>query len=243
MSGLKSDEERAPTKLGFAPIAKKHNLAIVFNDVSPRGIDDTCPEAIQDDWTWGYGAGHYCDATQMPWKRHFNMYTYITKELPELIESYFPCDPARKSITGFSMGGNGSMVCAIKNPGKYKSCTAITPIVPTLSPLFGSKAMPAYFGNMKAARAYCAVSLLNDGGKNVKLPPGFITYAGLDQWGAENMLEDVMEEAVRKNGHDFPIKMMEGYNHSYFMGSACIEEHLIFHAAHLNGGRIVTANL
>ena len=178
LSGLTSTEENAPTKSGFAPIAKKHNLAIVFNDVSPRGIEDTCPEAIQDDWSIGCGAGYYCDATQMPWKRHFNMYTYMTKELPELVEKNFPCDPARKSITGFSMGGNGAMVCAIKNPGMYKSCTAISPIVPTQSPKFGSKtALPSYFGSVEGGRPYCAVSLLNDGGENVSLPPGFITYA------------------------------------------------------------------
>ena len=131
LAGLTSTEENATTKVGYGPLAKKHNIAMVFNDVSPRGIDDTCPEAKQGDWSIGYGAGYYCDATQMPWKRHFNMYTYMTKELPELVEKYFPCDPARKSITGFSMGGNGAMVCAIKNPGMYKSCTAISPIIPT----------------------------------------------------------------------------------------------------------------
>lgn len=44
------------------------------------------------------------------------MYSYVTKELPELVNSHFNVDPTKKSITGHSMGGHGALVCALKNP-------------------------------------------------------------------------------------------------------------------------------
>ena len=86
---------------------------MVFPDTSPRGIDEACPNA-GDEWTVGYGAGHYCNATQAPWNQHFNMYTYVSEELPNLVERYFHVDSERRSVMGFSMGGNGALICAAK---------------------------------------------------------------------------------------------------------------------------------
>lgn len=153
---------------------------MVFPDTSPRGVDAACPEAGNDDWTLGYGAGHYCDATAAPWSQHFNMYTYVTKELPELVEKYFPVDPTRKSVTGFSMGGNGAIIAAAKNPGMYKSVTAFAPFVPMQSVKFAHNTLPKYFGNMDGAKPYDCVEVLNAGGKDLQLPPGFIDYASAD---------------------------------------------------------------
>ena len=230
LAGLTCSEENGATKSGFAPYAKKANIAMVFPDTSPRGVDEDCPEAGSADWTVGYGAGHNCDATQEPWKKHFNMYTYITKELPELVEKYFPCDPARKSITGNSMGGNGALICAIKNPGMYKSVTAFCPYVPCQSVKFAHNALPKYFGSIEGGKPYDCAELLNAGGKNITLPPGFITYAGCDQF-EEALARPALAEAIGKNGHDIPIYIEEGYNHSFFFISSFIEQHINFHAA------------
>ena len=235
LSGLTCTEENAPTKSGFAPFAKAANIAMVFPDTSPRGLTD-CPEAGDSDWTYGYGAGHYCDATAEPWKKHFNMYTYVTKELPELVEKHFPVDPERKSVTGFSMGGNGALIAAIKNPGKYRSVSAFAPFVPTQSQKFAGAALPKYFGDVEEAKPYDCVELLNAGGKDVKLPPGFITYASADQFD-EALARPALAEALGQNGHDIPIRLEEGYNHSFFFISTFIEEHINFHAAELHAGR------
>lgn len=45
LAGLTCNWENAPTKSGFAAHAKKRNIAMVFPDTSPRGVDATCPEA------------------------------------------------------------------------------------------------------------------------------------------------------------------------------------------------------
>lgn len=90
MAGLTSTHENAAQKSGFATHAKKHGIAVVFPDTSPRNIDNYQPIDIKDSWSVGYGAGFYCDATAEPWSKNFNMYTYITEELPRVIEAYFP---------------------------------------------------------------------------------------------------------------------------------------------------------
>lgn len=44
------------------------------------------------------------------------MYSYITKELPFIVNNFFNVDPERKGITGHSMGGHGALTIALKNP-------------------------------------------------------------------------------------------------------------------------------
>lgn len=100
---------------------------MVFADTSPRDINSSCPEADLE-FEVGYNAGHYCDATQEPWNRHFNMYSYVSEELPRLVEKYFHVASDRRSITGYSMGGNGALICAAKRPDQYRSVTAFCPI-------------------------------------------------------------------------------------------------------------------
>ena len=57
------------------------------------------------------------------------MYSYITKELPNLVNGHFNVDATKKSITGHSVGGHGALVIALKNPSEYISVSAFSPIV------------------------------------------------------------------------------------------------------------------
>ena len=84
LSGLTCSDENARTKAHFAQEAGKVGLAVVFPDTSPRGVD--IPTQDDSSWDFGSGAGFYVDATTDSWSKHYNMYTYITKELPELIQ-------------------------------------------------------------------------------------------------------------------------------------------------------------
>ena len=56
------------------------------------------------------------------------MYDYVTKELPALVNSMFPVNAEKKSITGHSMGGHGALICHLKNPGSYSAVSAFAPI-------------------------------------------------------------------------------------------------------------------
>jgi S-formylglutathione hydrolase len=56
------------------------------------------------------------------------MYTYIVEELPELVTQFFHVSKDNKSIMGHSMGGNGALNIAARNPGMFKSVSAFAPI-------------------------------------------------------------------------------------------------------------------
>lgn len=63
-----------------------------------------------DSYDFGSGASFYVDATKEPWSKGYNMYSYITEELPKaLFSSFEQLDSSRVSITGHSMGGHGAL--------------------------------------------------------------------------------------------------------------------------------------
>lgn len=79
LSGLTCTDDNAKTKSAIYEYAAKYNLAIVFPDTSARGVEI---EGQDDSYDFGSGAGFYINATTEKWKKHYNMYDYITKELP-----------------------------------------------------------------------------------------------------------------------------------------------------------------
>jgi len=71
-------------KGGFFGVAASQNIAILFPDTSPRGAG---VPGEDDDWDFGTGAGFYLDATKPAYSKHYNMATYITVELPHVLEA------------------------------------------------------------------------------------------------------------------------------------------------------------
>lgn len=57
-------------------------------------------------------------------------YSYITRELPEVINSMFRLSLRREDtyIAGISMGGYGALRCALTRPDKYAGCIALSPV-------------------------------------------------------------------------------------------------------------------
>lgn len=53
-----------------------------------------------DSYDFGSGAGFYVDATEEPWKKNYRMYSYVTIELPKIINENFPVLPEKQSIMG-----------------------------------------------------------------------------------------------------------------------------------------------
>lgn len=131
------------------------------------------------------GAGFYVNATEDKWSENYNMYDYVTKELPALIESEFNVIPGKKSVMGHSMGGHGALVCALKNPDAYASVSAFSPICnPTKCP-WGEKAFTGYLGSVDAGKAYDATELMAANGPFA----GFDDIL-IDQGTADNFLPD-----------------------------------------------------
>ena len=158
LSGLTCTDENFMQKSGAQRIAAELGIVIVAPDTSPRG------EFVANDESFdlGQGASFYVNATQAPWNAHYQMYDYIVKELPALIESIFSVTQQR-SIAGHSLGGHGALMMALKNPARYQSVSAFSPIChPTQCP-WGQKAFTAYLGaDQEIWKAYDASLLMAD---------------------------------------------------------------------------------
>ena len=113
LSGLTCNDENFMQKAGAQRVADQLGIAIVAPDTSPRG------EGVADDengaYDLGLGAGFYVNATQAPWAKHYQMYSYISDELPALIEAEFQVTN-KKSICGHSMGGHGAISIGQEKP-------------------------------------------------------------------------------------------------------------------------------
>ncbi|VDK83307.1 unnamed protein product [Cylicostephanus goldi] len=129
-------------KSGFQRYASEHGMIVVHPDTSPRGVDVPSSES----WSFGEGAGFYIDATTEPWSKYYKMYSYITKELPDLIKTCLPIDLDRLGIFGHSMGGHGAISIGLRNPSLFKSISAFAPICNPMNCSWGQKAFSGYLG-------------------------------------------------------------------------------------------------
>ena len=137
LSGLTCTDENFMHKAGAQRMAAKLGIAIVAPDTSPRG--NSVPDDKAGAYDFGLGAGFYLNATQQPWKTHYQMYDYVVSELPALIEKNFPVSD-KKAISGHSMGGHGALTIALKNTDKYTSVSAFSPIANPCNCPWGQKA-------------------------------------------------------------------------------------------------------
>ncbi len=228
LSGLTCTHANVMEKGEYRRMAAELGLIVVCPDTSPRG-NDVADELTN--WKMGKGAGMYLNATEKPWAEHYQMYSYITEELPALIAEQFRADMDRQGIFGHSMGGHGAMTIALKNPERFKSCSAFAPIVNPLTADWTQDAFEKYLGADRAKwRQYDACALVEDGARF----PEFL----IDQGKADSFLETGLapwkfEEAVKGTNIGLTLRMHERYDHSYYFISTFMEDHLKWHAERL----------
>ncbi|QJD58797.1 S-formylglutathione hydrolase [Pseudomonas sp. gcc21] len=230
LSGLTCTDENFMQKAGALKLAAELGLVIVAPDTSPRG------EGVADDpdgaYDFGLGAGFYVNATQQPWVAHYQMYDYVTAELPALIEANLPVSK-RRSISGHSMGGHGALICALKNPGRYQSVSAFAPIVNPVNCPWGQKAFGGYLGDDRVQwRQWDTCELI--AGAQERLPL-LIDQGEADNFLAEQLKPEALEAAAAAVGHPLTLRRQPGYDHSYYFIASFIDDHLRHHAAALKG--------
>lgn len=226
LSGLTCTEQNFIQKAGAQRYAAEHGVIIVGPDTSPRGCNI---EGEDDSWDLGTGAGFYINATEDKWKNHYRMYSYVTEELPDIIVKNFPVIQEKQSIFGHSMGGHGALICALKNPGKYCSVSALAPISNPVEANWGKKIFSAYLGeNKELWKNWDATHLV----KKYNGPPLTIL---IDQ-GTEDeflhqkqLLPENFVQACSDNKMPVILRMQEGYDHSYYFISSFIGEHIAHH--------------
>jgi len=230
LSGLTCTEENFIVKAGAQRVAAELGLAIVVPDTSPRGLG---LPGEADSYDFGLGAGFYVDATQPPWASGYRMDSYVTRELPALVDSEFPVDPQRVGIFGHSMGGHGALVLALRNPDRYRSVSAFAPIASAMRSPWGEKALMGYLGPNRAAwREYDATALIADRGW--KGPPILVDQGTADTFLETQLKPELLEEACSTAGVALDLRLRDGYDHSYFFIATFIEDHLRRHAQALS---------
>lgn len=225
LSGLTCTEENFTAKAGAQRIAAELGLMIIAPDTSPRGGD--VPDDPDGAYDFGLGAGFYLDATEHPWSTNYKMYSYIAQELPALIRKELPVDADRIGVSGHSMGGHGALTIHLKNPDRFKTCSAFAPIVAPSEVPWGRKAFSNYLGPDESAwRNYDASALV------IERPSGadiLIDQGGADQFLSEQLRPALFAEACRRSGQALTLRMQDGYDHSYYFIASFIEDHLRWH--------------
>ncbi len=227
LSGLTCTEENFSVKSGAQRYAAELGLALIIPDTSPRGVDIHGQDEQID---FGTGAGFYVNATAAPWSAHYNMYDYVTRELVDAVDANLPVDPARKSVSGHSMGGHGAIIVGIGNPDAYKSVSAFAPIAAASRSEWGGNAYRRYFGDNREKWAeYDASELIRRAPSRHELL--------VDQGTADPFLEKLrpadLKEACAASGQRLTYNERPGYDHGYYFVGTFIGEHLRFHAAAL----------
>ena len=227
LSGLTCNDENFVQKAGAQKLASELGLILVAPDTSPRG--EGVPDDPEGAYDLGHGAGFYVNATQEPWKKHYQMYVYIVEELPELINRKFPANGERQGIAGHSMGGHGALTIGLRNPDKYKSISAFAPIVSPMNCPWGQKALGNYLGeNKNEWLSYDAVSLV----KNATRPiPILVDQGSADEFLENQLKPSLLVEVCSQVGYPLNYNQRDGYDHSYFFITSFIENHLQFHSA------------
>lgn len=229
LSGLTCTDENFAQKAGAQRIAAELGLVIITPDTSPRG--EGVPDAPDAAYDLGLSAGFYVNATQQPWRQHYQMYDYIVHELPALVEPALGLNHGRRSIMGHSMGGHGALMIALRNPERYRSVSAFAPIAAPSQCPWGQKAFSNYLGEDQALwQQYDATHLLAKAQRHIPL---LLDQGEADQYLLEQLLPEKFLLAARMADYPVDYRSRAGYDHSYYFIASFIEQHLRFHAPHL----------
>ena len=223
LSGLHGDGSELIRQTGIQRFAAQWNIIVVFPDTSPRGshISDSTDEFI------GQGAGFYVDAAEQPWAAHYQMYSHISRELPDWVERHFPATQER-SIAGFSMGGHGALSIALKNPSRYVAVSAFAPLCHPTASRGGKQAFAAYLGaESEAWQAYDSASLVQTTSRKL---PILIDQGSIDPLFPDELQPEAFVNAARANGFNVQYKVRPGYGHDYYFIASFIDSHIEFHA-------------
>ncbi len=229
LSGLTCTHANVMEKGEYRAACAEHRIIFVAPDTSPRG--EGVPDDAEGKYDFGLGAGFYVDATQAPFAANYRMRSYVETELPTLLAAHFPVDMSRQAITGHSMGGHGALTVGLRNPGRFRSVSAFSPIVAPSQVPWGQKALGGYLGDDAAAWAqHDAVALIEGGARVADL---LVDQGDADQFLEQELRTHLLQQACERAGQPATIRMQPGYDHSYYFISTFMAEHIAWHAARL----------
>jgi S-formylglutathione hydrolase len=226
LAGLECNEQTFAMKAGAQQHAAKHGLMLVTPDTSPRGTGIAEADAS---WDFGTAASFYLDATEAPWRAHWRMATWLTQELPALLEAQFPADTSRLGLFGHSMGGHGALTLGLKHPSLFRSVSAFAPIAAPMQSPWGEKAFRGYLGEGRDAwRAHDATELVKAGARTSHL---LVDQGLADRFLATQLHPDLFEAACKASGQPLTLRRHAGFDHGYYFIATFVGDHIAHHAA------------
>ncbi len=225
LSGLTCNHENFITKAGAQQYAAQSGIMLVAPDTSPRGAG---VQGEDDDYDLGSGAGFYINATEDKWAANYRMEDYIIHELPKIIGVNFPVVKGKESIFGHSMGGHGALTLALKNPGRFCSVSAFSPICAPSQCQWGEKVFTNYLGeNRESWKKHDANELIQNSTLDIPL---LIDQGGDDPFLEKELNFELFRNTCEKRNQKLTARLQSGYDHSYYFIATFMEDHIQHHA-------------
>src|SRR5450631_2477680 len=157
------------------------------------------------------------------------MYSYVARELPEMVAANLPALANATGIFGHSMGGHGALTLALRNPGQYRSVSAFAPIGAPMQCPWGQKAFTNYLGaDTSTWREHDASQLV---ARKAFPTPILIDQGTADQFLADQqLLPEKFAAAAAESGQKLNLRMQPGYDHGYYFIQTFMADHLQHHA-------------
>ena len=149
------------------------------------------------------------------------MYSYVTAELPALVDASFPADASARASSATRWAATARSICALKNPDRYRSLSAFAPICAPMRCPWGEKAFSGYLGADRAglARLRRERARRRDraGGArswSTRAPPTISS--------SEQLKPELLQEACAAAGIPLTLRYQAGYDHSYYFMASFI---------------------
>ena len=235
LSGLTCTHDNFTTKSGAYSFAAQNGLAIIAPDTSPRGED----VADADTYDLGQGASFYINAAQEPWAKHYQMESYITNELNDLVCEHYALMKNNQGICGHSMGGHGALTLGLKYPDRYRSISAFAPIVAPTQVEWGQKIFNAYLGDGRDKwLEHDACELMMKSRDRSSYQPILIHQGSADEYLEDHLKPYLFVNACEKVGQKIKFHMCHGYDHGYYFVQSYIKHHVEHHAQIMYGNML-----
>ena len=160
-------------------------------------------------YDFGSGAGFYVDATETPWAAHYRMYSYVTDELPALIDAQLP-DRARPAGHLRPFNGRPRRVdLRLQEPGQATGRCRPSRRSASPTPLpWGEKAFGGYLGaDRDAWRAYDASLLAT---RTEWRSEVLVDQGSADDFLSEQLKPQLLQEACAAAGIPLTLRYAGG---------------------------------
>ena len=164
---------------------------------------------------------------------HIDDFSTWVDDLAALWADWRAATPGPHVLAGHSMGGHGALVIALRNPGRYRSVSAFSPINNPMDCPWGQKAFSRYLGEERSKwREWDACVLISEASQKLPL---LVDQGDRDDFLDSQLKPQLLQAQAKAQEHPLWLRLQPGYDHSYYFIASFIEDHLRHHAQALAG--------